>query len=318
MSDLDAMERRIRQIFGRAGRELKEKWSEWLKGMDKELEGLQKAYDAAKASGDAAAIRKAGIALSRAKRDKITGNKYYDQMVKQATERLNQANKQAMAYINGQLPGVYASSFNGSTEQIADGLPGRMGVSFDLVDESTVARLMRDPTMDLHDLMGSVNGKKMAAWNNRAISGEILQGIVEGDSIDRIAGRITNVTGMDMKAAIRTARTMTTGAENAGREDSYIRAQDMGIKMKQQWVASLDDRTRDSHRLLDGEIREVGEPFSNGLRFPGDPSGPPEEVYNCRCTLIAVLDGFDRDKVERWNKLEDQSYEEWKAGKKKK
>lgn len=318
MPDLDAMERKIKQIFGRAGRELKEKWADWLKDIDKELEGLQKEYDAAKASGDGEAIRKAGIALSKAKKDKITGNKYYDKMVKQATERLNEANKQAMAYINGQMPGVYASSFNGATNQIAEGLPGRMGVSFDLVDESTVARLMKDPDLDLHDLMGKVNGRKVASWNNRAISGEILQGIVEGDSIPKIAGRIMKVAGMDEKAAVRTARTMTTGAENAGREDSYIRAQDMGIRMKQQWVAALDGRTRDSHRMLDGEIREVGEPFSNGLRFPGDPYGPPEEVYNCRCTLIAVLDGFDRDKVERWNKLEDQSYEEWKAGGKKK
>lgn len=318
MPDLDAMERKIKQIFGRAGRELKKKWADWLKDIDRELEGLQKEYDAAKASGDGEAIRKAGIALSKAKKDKITGNKYYDKMVKQATERLNEANKQAMAYINGQMPGVYASSFNGATNQIAEGLPGKMGVSFDLVDESTVARLMKDPDLDLHDLMGKVNGRKVASWNNRAISGEILQGIVEGDSIPKIAGRIMNVAGMDEKAAVRTARTMTTGAENAGREDSYIRAQDMGIKMKQQWVAALDGRTRDSHRMLDGEIREVGEPFSNGLRFPGDPYGPPEEVYNCRCTLIAVLDGFDRDKVERWNKLEDQSYEEWKAGGKKK
>lgn len=314
MTDLDEMERRIRGIFGRAGKELKAKWDDWMKDMDKELDGLQKAYEAAKASGDGAAIRKAGIALSRAKKDKIMGNKYYDQMVAQSAERLKEAQQQAMAYINGQMPRVYATSFNGSTAQIADGVPGRMGISFDLADESTVARLMRDPSMDLHDLTRSVSGTKMAAWNNRAISSEITQGIVQGDSIPRIAGRLMNVAGMDMKAATRTARTMTTGAENAGREDSYHRAQDMGIKMKQKWVASLDDRTRESHRQLDGEIREVGEPFSNGLRFPGDPYGPPEEVYNCRCTLIAVLDGFDRDKVERWNKLEDQSYEEWKAG----
>lgn len=318
MSDLDDMERRIKEIFDRAGRELKAKWEVWLKDIDTELEGLQKTYEAAKASGDAAATRKAGIALSKAKKTKIMGNQYYDKMVKQAAARLQEANEQAMAYINGRMPKVYASSFNGSTTQIANDLPHNIGVSFDLVDENTVARLMRDPTLDLHDLQGGINGPKMAAWNNRVISGEILQGIVTGDSIPMIAGRLMNVAGMDMKAATRTARTMTTGAENAGREDSYLRAQDMGIAIHQKWIAALDGRTRHSHRQLDGEVQEVGEPFSNGLRFPGDPEGPPAEICNCRCTLIAMLDGFDREKVDRWNKLEGQSYEEWKQGGKRK
>ncbi len=117
-----------------------------------------------------------------------------------------------------------------------------------------------------------------------------------------------------MKAATRTARTMTTGAGNAGREDSYLRAQNMGIALHQKWIAALDGRTRHSHRELDGEVQEVGKLFSNGLRFPGDPNGPPAEICNCRCTLIAMLDGFDREKVDRWNKLEGQSYEEWKHG----
>lgn len=314
MSDLDEMERRIREIFDRAGKELEKKWAEWLKGIDADLELLNKQYKAAKDAGDGAAMRKAGIALSKAKKAKIMGNEYYDKMVKQAAARLNDANKQAMAYINGKMPGVYASSFNGSTTQIAKDLPHNIGVSFDLVDESTVARLMRDPTLDLSDFQGGINGTKMAAWNSRAISSEILQGIVSGDSMPRIAGRIMNVAGMDMRAAMRNARTMTTGAENAGREDSYLRAQDMGIKLHQQWIAALDGRTRHSHRQLDGEVQEVGKPFSNGLRFPGDPNGRPEEIYNCRCTLVAKLDGFDREKVERWDKLDGMDYETWKTG----
>lgn len=51
-----------------------------------------------------------------------------------------------------------------------------------------------------------------------------------------------------------------------------------------QWDATLDGRTRDSHRRVDGEIRELDEKFSNGLMFPGDPSGGAAEVVNCRCT----------------------------------
>lgn len=57
-----------------------------------------------------------------------------------------------------------------------------------------------------------------------------------------------------------------------------------GADVLKQWDATLDGRTRDSHRRVDGEIRELDEKFSNGLMFPGDPSGSAAEVVNCRCT----------------------------------
>lgn len=54
--------------------------------------------------------------------------------------------------------------------------------------------------------------------------------------------------------------------------------------MVKQWDAALDGKTRDFHRRVDGEIRELDEKFSNSLMFPGDPSGDTGEVINCRCT----------------------------------
>lgn len=57
-----------------------------------------------------------------------------------------------------------------------------------------------------------------------------------------------------------------------------------GADVLKQWDATLDGRTRDSHRHVDGEIRELDEKFSNGLMFPGDPNGSAAEVVNCRCT----------------------------------
>lgn len=67
----------------------------------------------------------------------------------------------------------------------------------------------------------------------------------------------------------------------------------MGISLKQEWVATLDNRTRHSHRQLDGEKVDVGAKFSNGCRFPGDSDAPYAETMNCRCTLVAVIDGID-------------------------
>lgn len=66
--------------------------------------------------------------------------------------------------------------------------------------------------------------------------------------------------------------------------DAQHAAKAKGADIVKQWDAVLDGRTRDSHRRVDGEIRELDEKFSNGLMFPGDPSGSAAEVVNCRCT----------------------------------
>lgn len=66
--------------------------------------------------------------------------------------------------------------------------------------------------------------------------------------------------------------------------DAQHAAKGKGADIVKQWDAVLDGRTRDSHRRVDGEIRELDEKFSNGLMFPGDPSGSAAEVINCRCT----------------------------------
>lgn len=140
--------------------------------------------------------------------------------------------------------------------------------------------------------------------------------ILLGESIPKLAKRIQRVTGSNYAAAVRTARTATTGAENAGRVESYKRAQAMGIKLKQEWLATLDGRTRHTHRQLDGEVREVGQAFSNGCRYPGDPQARGSEIYNCRCTLAAAIDGVDASDAERWSKLPPgMTYRQWKDGK---
>ena len=63
--------------------------------------------------------------------------------------------------------------------------------------------------------------------------------------------------------------------------------------MKGQWITTRDGRERDSHIRNHLKVREKGETFPNGLRYPLDPSGPPEEVVNCRCVLVAFREEWD-------------------------
>ncbi len=118
-----------------------------------------------------------------------------------------------------------------------------------------------------------------------------------------------------------------TSAQNAGRMDSYAAAQKMGIKLKREWVATLDNRTRHAHAMLDGQQADIDKPFKvDGyeIMFPGDTSAPGYLVYNCRCTLIAVVDGVDTSSVQRRARnpatgktelVSNMTYQEWAAKK---
>lgn len=80
------------------------------------------------------------------------------------------------------------------------------------------------------------------------------------------------------------ARTETGHAANSAR---FMQMDAAGVK-RQQWVASNDAATRESHRDLDGEVRDLGAPFKPRLRYPHDPQGPAEEVINCRCIAVPI------------------------------
>jgi hypothetical protein len=92
--------------------------------------------------------------------------------------------------------------------------------------------------------------------------------------------------GGAMAYAMRIARTEGHRIQCQAGMDACYKAKDMGADVLKQWDATLDARTRESHQQVDGQVRELDEKFSNGLMFPGDPSGGAAEVVNCRCALL--------------------------------
>ena len=287
---LEEMEKRLSAIYSRAEKEIGERWKEYLVESQAEVDKLQKAYETAKKGGDAKEIRKAGITLSRAKKDRTLMDSRFKALTETTAAQLANVNKTALAYVNGELPEVYSINYNALSESV-DGIGG---YSFALVDADTVKNLA---TTDKSLLpFKELDEKKDVRWNVKKMNAEVLQGILQGEPMDRIAGRLSNVIGMDWTAAIRNARTMVTGAENKGRQDSYARAADDGIILQKEWIATNDSRTRHSHAVLDGEIVDQDKKFGNGLMYPGDPNGRPEETWNCRCTVAAVVKGFKKIK----------------------
>ena len=170
-----------------------------------------------------------------------------------------------------------------------------------MYDRKTVERiLLKNPDLlpkPGKNVKKDIREGKAVLWNKRQVQSTAMQGILQGESIPDIAKRIAESVGeKNTNAMIRNARTMITGAENAGRLDANDRARAMGINVEDYWVATLDERTRTSHRELDGEKRGEDGLFSNGLQYPGDTStDDPAEYYNCRCSMIGQIKGFEKD-----------------------
>lgn len=208
---------------------------------------------------------------------------------------------------------VYALNRNFATYQVEH--DAKVQIAYTLYDRDTVERILEDEP-DLFHAPGKKRAAEIAAnkdlrWNKRQVNSVILQGILQGMSIPELAGRLESVTERNHVAAVRNARTAITGAQNAGRVDGYKNAEEQGIDLMQEWMATLDGRTRHSHRMLHGERIKVGGVFSNRCRYPGDPSGAPEEVYNCRCTLIAQIQGYETSRITSSPKMGGMSFSEW-------
>lgn len=131
----------------------------------------------------------------------------------------------------------------------------------------------------------------------KTISAEITRGISTGMLYADIARNISNVSKTGYNRAARITRTEGNRILNKAAMDSLYRAKEKGCDPVKQWCSTLDGRTRPTHGRVDGEIRELDEKFSNGLKYPLDPSGPASEVVNCRCTLL---------KTPRWALDEDE------------
>lgn len=279
--ELEKMERHLSAIYARAEKELQKKADAYFKQFE-ELDAKKRALvDSGKLTEKE---------YKRWRRNKMMTGKHWTTLKEQTAQELLQANRTAQEYINGRLPSIYTLNYNRTAEGVSAAVKG---YSFELVDASTVKNLATtDKTLLPYKY---VDGKKDVRWNTAKINSEVLQGIVQGESIPHLARRLQNVTEMNRASAIRNARTTVTSAENKGRMDMLHDAADKGVITHKVWTAAIDARTREAHRLLDGQEQDIDDPFESidgDIMFPGDPEASPEMVYNCRCTLTYKVVGF--------------------------
>lgn len=306
---LDALERAIQRVYSQVGKNLTDTMNAYMKRFE--------AQDAAKLKQvESGQITKEEYRRWRALN--IPKGQQYQEAIENAARIANNANKVAMEVINGKLPDLYTLNRNFVNYTFE-----QAGFSLGYVDKNTIIRLLRDEP-DLFPQYKLIDAKDIA-YNVQKVRESVTSGLLQGKSLRKIAKDLENVANMNKNSAILHAQTAVTGAENAGRQAGFKQAADMGIKFKREWIATLDSHTRDAHRHMDGQLRDLDEPFTSDLgdiMYPGDTKANPANVWRCRCTLGSRILGAGNDAKRRarnqdWKNdvISDMTYREWEASK---
>lgn len=307
---LEKLERRIREEYKQAEQEVQQKLNNYLERFERKDNIMRRRAEHGIISQDD---------YITWRRNQILVGERWKEMQETLAQDYHNANMIARQMVKQNMPEVYALNHNFATYQVEH--DARINMSYTLYNREAVEHLLKnDPKLLPDPAPGSATARKLAEnkdlrWNRQHISSAVTQGILQGEPIKNISKRLMTVTNMDTSSAIRNARTMITSAQNKGRQDAYDRLKSDGVDLTEVWVSTLDGRTRHSHRLLHGATKDSEGRYPNGLEYPGDPDGEPEEVYNCRCTEIAMVKGFDYKVATYSPKMGTMSFDEWQKEK---
>ena len=268
MSELTEMEQYLQKLFTQAGNDLKKKFLKYTQDFQRlDLERQQAVEDGRMTEDEYKEWRK----------NKLLYGMHWQRLIDRDTKELLKYNWTALQYINGQVPQIFASGYNDVVEQVPDSPVA--GYDFELVNADTVNNLVHEEGITLP--RKELDPEKDVAWNGKLINAQLLQGILQGESIPDMAKRMQTVANSDLAGATRTARTMHTAAQNYGRQTGYNKAAKQGVIFEKTWLAANNERTRDTHVALNGQTVPYDEMFKSPsgaeLAFPADWRAPAAE-----------------------------------------
>lgn len=177
----------------------------------------------------------------------------------------------------------YTSAFVGTMYALhGQGMP----VLAPIDQDAAVRAVMTDSKINegLYEALG-VDAKAL----KKSIQREISVGLSSGATYAEITRNISFATGAPLSRAKTIVRTEGHRVQQASSADARDAAKAQGCSVVKQWDSTLDGKTRDTHRELDGQIRETDKPFESSsgrkARYPGD-FGDPAEDCNCRCVAL--------------------------------
>ena len=269
---LAQMEKRLSAIYAEAEKSLQAKMLDFAKSVENESTQL---LDAIKQSTTQEEERAAKDAYLRFFKGVVKTKAFKDLSAEIALDLFN-TNTKASAYINSQTPEIYALNYKWINDELSKDIPDFVSQSITPEEADKYGDLTKQ----------TVSKSKDTKWNESNLKKSVVVGASLCLGANAIAKRSAKIVAKkNHNSASMHSEGMGTDAENKARLDGMYRAEDMGNEMTKIWMATLDNRTRDSHASLDGVSVGLYDLFDNGLDRPRDPNGAPAEICNCRCSL---------------------------------
>lgn len=173
--------------------------------------------------------------------------------------------------IKQRMSPLYKLAVNEGVRSVTEEL--QLDIDFDLLTPE-VERFLAEKDFAIKGIVDEPTYNRLRA--------ALQEGIRNGENVDKLTDRVEEVFKIERSRAARIARTETAESFNGGRYEGMQAADVQYIE----WLSARDGRVRDEHRRMDGQRVRLGDMFPNGLRYPLDPSGPANELVNCRCVSL--------------------------------
>ena len=206
-------------------------------------------------------------------------------------------NKECGEAVKRGLAKCWLESMEGGRENAFNALNGKKEII--RIDAVTLTNEMFNKWVDRYGLMKSeelnqTSKKKLLELLRKTLA----ESLEEGDGLEVMKDKLQKASASvfqelsDVRSYL-IARTETGASVNFGQMATY---QATGIE-KKEWISTLDDRTRDSHILMNGITANIDETFEvenieggvDNMLYPSDPNGSAGNVCNCRCVVAPVV-----------------------------
>jgi hypothetical protein len=252
--------------------------ADYAKSIDEKSAELLQAYKDAETEEERRKAKRAYIRFYR----KLVKSKEFISLSANVADDLYKANVEASAYINSQTPSIYALNYNYINAEMAKDIDGFTPQEITDTEAEKYSGYTKQ----------TVDRKKDTDWNKDNLKKSVIAGSLLLLGAYAIMKRCVNsAVEKNRNSASRQNIDMGGDAETKARLDGMYWAEYLGNRMHKAWIATLDNRTRHSHAMLDGVDIPLNEIFDNGCARPKDPNGTPEEICNCRCSLKYIRVG---------------------------
>jgi SPP1 gp7 family putative phage head morphogenesis protein len=201
-------------------------------------------------------------------------------------DEIKKLGSKTISITDNSIKTLYEEKYNEVVNKIPKEITETIG--FGLIDKKAVEK-------SVDNTFKSVTLKNINNLQHE-VNTEIAQGLIKGESYEKISKKVTERFNVSANNALRVINTETHKVVNKAAVDVYNKvktsAENLGYKIKKKWVSVKDNRTRELHAEMDGVYADDDGNFKlpdgTVTQAPGL-TGKAEHDIRCRCIFITEI-----------------------------